>query len=101
MKRLFSRAETSRRKERQGPGLRGATVAIALLVLSGCASMAPEYTRPEAPVPSEWPSGPSYKDSAAKPGDRNAADITWQEFFIDGQLQQLIGLALENNRDLG
>jgi len=63
--------------------------------------MAPEYTRPEAPVPSEWPSGPSYKDSAAKPGDRNAADITWQEFFIDGQLQQLIGLALENNRDLG
>jgi outer membrane protein, multidrug efflux system len=100
MKRLFSNAETLRRKEKQDLGLRGVTVAIALLALSGCVSMAPEYTRPEAPVPSEWPSGASYKDSAAKPGDRSAADITWQEFFIDGQLQKLIALALENNRDL-
>ena len=52
---------------KQGFALRSAALAIALLVLSGCASMAPEYTRPEAPVPSEWPSGPAYKDNAAKP----------------------------------
>jgi multidrug efflux system outer membrane protein len=81
-------------------GLRGAAVAIALIVLSGCASMAPEYTRPEAPVPSEWPDGPAYKESAAEPGGRRAADITWQEFFIDKELQKLIALSLENNRDL-
>lgn len=81
-------------------GLHSATVAIVLLVLSGCASMAPKYTRPEAPVPSEWPSGPAYKESASKSGERNAADVTWQEFFIDEQLQKLITLALENNRDL-
>jgi len=74
--------------------------ALALLVLSGCASMAPEYTRPEAPVPSEWPTGPSYNVSAASPDDRSAADIPWQDFFIDGQLQTLISLALEKNRDL-
>jgi multidrug efflux system outer membrane protein len=80
--------------------LRAATIAIVLLVLSGCASMAPEYTRPEAPVPAEWPEGTAYRDSASKPGDRNAADITWQEFFIDKQLQNLVALALENNRDL-
>lgn len=100
MKRLFSKAETLRRNEKQVLGLRGLTVAIVLLVLSGCASMAPKYTRPEAPVPSEWPGGPAYKDNSAKPGDLVAADITWQEFFIDEQLQKLIVLALENNRDL-
>jgi len=77
-----------------------AAVAIALLILSGCASMAPKYARPEAPVPSEWPGGPAYKESVVKPGERGAADIIWQEFFIDEQLQKLIGLALENNRDL-
>ena len=96
----YNYSGTLRRKERQGLGHRGATVAIALLALSGCASMAPEYTRPEAPVASEWPSGPSYIDSAAKLGDRSAADIPWQEFFVDPKLQKLIALALENNRDL-
>jgi len=62
--------------------------------------MAPKYTRPEAPVPSEWPSGPAYKENAAKHGERSAAEISWQEFFIDRQLQKMIALALENNRDL-
>ena len=62
--------------------------------------MTPKYTRPEAPVPSGWPSGPAYKAGTANTGERNAADITWQEFFIDKQLQKLIALALENNRDL-
>jgi multidrug efflux system outer membrane protein len=100
MKSLFSNAETLRRKEEQGLGLRGAAFAIALLVLSGCASMAPKYTRPEAPVPSEWPSGPAYKTSTANAGERSATDITLQEFFIDKQMQKLIALALENNRDL-
>jgi multidrug efflux system outer membrane protein len=85
---------------KQDPGLRGATVALALLVLSGCASMAPEYTRPAAPVPAEWPSGPAYKDCAAKSADTAVGDIKWQEFFVNEQLQKLIALALENNRDL-
>ncbi len=85
---------------RRATRLRSAAIALALLVLSGCASMAPEYKRPAAPVPSAWPSGPSYKDSAAKPGDLSVADIAWQEYFIDGKLQELIGLAVENNRDL-
>lgn len=74
--------------------------AMVLLALSSCASMAPKYTRPEAPVPSEWPGGPAYKDSASKSADKAAADIKWQDFFINEQLQKLIALALENNRDL-
>jgi outer membrane protein, multidrug efflux system len=80
--------------------LRSAAVAIALLVLSGCASMAPNYTRPEAPVPDAWPSGAAYKDAAGKPGDVPAADITWHEFFVDERLQKVIERALMNNRDL-
>ena len=94
-----SKAKTMRKKIEKGFALRGVIVAVVLLVLSGC-TMAPKYTRPEAPVPSEWPSGPAYKAGTANTGERSAADITWQEFFIDKQLQKLIALALENNRDL-
>jgi multidrug efflux system outer membrane protein len=97
---VHGKSKTLREKIERGFTLLSAAVAIVLFVLSGCASMAPNYTRPEAPVPSEWPSGPAYKSSTADTGERSAADITWQEFFIDKQLQELISLALENNRDL-
>jgi len=99
MKRLYSNAQMLRRKEIKGLGLRGATVGIVLLALSSC-TMAPGYTRPDAPVPANWTNGPAYRDSAARPPDKAVADIKWQEFFINEQLQKLIALALENNRDL-
>ena len=69
----------------------------ALLCLDGC-TLAPGYARPEAPVPDAWPSGPAYKTQ--KPDSTVVADIPWQEFFVDPQLQKLIALALQNNRDL-
>jgi len=75
---------------------------IVLITLSVCmtgCTMAPKYTRPEAPVPSAWPSGPAYKEGTAT-AEKAAADIPWQEFFIDAKLRKLIALALENNRDL-
>ena len=71
-------------------------ILISLLLtglLAGCASMAPDYQRPEPPVPSEW-------GSAAGDGERNLADVGWREFFVDERLRQLIMLGLENNRDL-
>jgi len=68
--------------------------------LAGCATMAPKYEQPVAPVPAAWPSGPSYKDGAGAPAAKAVADIPWQEFFVDPQLRKLIALALENNRDL-
>ena len=92
-------AAALRRQEKQGPGIRSAAIAIALFALSAC-TMAPGYTRPEAPVASEWPSGPAYKETSASAGDLSAADIKWQEFFVHEQLQKLIALALQNNRDL-
>ena len=72
----------------------------ALLCLAGCATMAPKYSRPSAPVPAAWPTGAAYKANAAKPGDPVAAEVPWREFFVAPQLQKVIELALANNRDL-
>ncbi len=62
--------------------------------------MAPEYTRPEAPVPAAWPSGPAYKEPPPGATAPVAADVQWRQFFTDARLQQIIGMALQNNRDL-
>lgn len=70
-----------------------------LFTMAGCSTMAPKYSQPVAPVPADWPGGPAYKEGG-KPADRPLAEIGWQEFFVDPQLRKLIGLALENNRDL-
>ena len=73
----------------------------ALLCLNGCSTMAPKYSQPAAPVAAAWPSGPSYKDKdVTTTSDKAAAEIPWQEFFVNPQLRKLIALALENNRDL-
>jgi len=52
--------------------------------------MTPEYHRPPAPVPAQWPSGASGQ----------AARLDWHGFFPDARLQGLISAALDNNRDL-
>jgi len=66
--------------------------------LGGC-TLAPTYTRPEAPVPAAWPGGPAAGPQAVKPGEA-AADTPWRDFFVDERLRQVIDLALANNRDL-
>lgn len=63
--------------------------------LTAC-SMAPKYVRPELPVPASWPAGDAYlrQNEAALPA------VTYRDIFRDPRLQQLIDLALLNNRDL-
>jgi len=56
--------------------------------------MAPKYERPAAPVESSFP------DTAGVPGGASVGDISWHTFFANPNLKQLIGIALENNRDL-
>ncbi|VVO41951.1 efflux RND transporter outer membrane subunit EmhC [Pseudomonas fluorescens] len=73
------------------------SIAIAALVLSGC-SLIPDYQRPEAPVAGQYPQGPAY--SPAQAPAQAAAEQGWKQFFHDPALQQLIQVALENNRDL-
>ncbi|MDD2733754.1 MAG: efflux transporter outer membrane subunit [Desulfuromonadaceae bacterium] len=67
-----------------------------LLSLTGCATMAPKYEQPAAPVPAVW----SGSNSTPAEGQHTVADIPWQEFFVDKQLAALIEQALKNNRDL-
>jgi multidrug efflux system outer membrane protein len=75
------------------------------IVPAGC-TMAPKYTRPKAPVPAEWPNGAAYQAgqrSPSAPAATNVPEVSqlrWQEFFSDEKLQQIIGMALTNNRDL-
>ena len=63
-------------------------------LLAGC-TMIPDYHRPDMPVPEAW-------DSPAQTALRtgSAASIGWSTFFSEPHLQNLISLALSNNRDL-
>ena len=70
-----------------------------LVCLGGCA-MIPKYTRPEAPVPTDWPSGSAYGGNRSAPDAPIAADLRWRDFFTDERLQKIIETALQNNRDL-
>ena len=68
--------------------------------LGGC-SLAPKYTRPQAPIPAQWPRGEAYKEAKAMPGAvKEVPDLKWQEFFADQNLKKIIAMALANNRDL-
>ncbi|MCD7098053.1 efflux transporter outer membrane subunit [Stenotrophomonas sp. MMGLT7] len=80
---------------RRTPAAHALLAAACLAVLSGCASMAPRYARPDAPVPQDFGALPA-ADAAAVP----VAELDWRQVFLDPQLQQVIALALDNNRDL-
>lgn len=72
---------------------------IALAALAGC-TLAPPYERPAPPISASYPSGDAYAaDPPPTPGERLAADLGWRDFFQDPLLQQLIEIALANNRD--
>jgi outer membrane protein, multidrug efflux system len=83
-------------------------IAVAAALLAGC-TMAPWYHRPEAPVSQSFPQGGVYATQPGQPGGAPngrsangaaATDIGWRDFFVDQRLQQLIAIALKNNRDL-
>jgi multidrug efflux system outer membrane protein len=74
---------------------------VALAAALGACSLMPAYQRPASPVPAAFPltrSSDAAPDAATSAA--TAADIGWRDFFADPRLQQLIGLALDNNRDL-
>ena len=63
------------------------------LLASGC-SFIPTLERPALPV------AESYAVANENTGGVAAADLPWQQFYTDPRLQQVIQLALDNNRDL-
>ncbi|MDY0040387.1 MAG: TolC family protein [Desulforhabdus sp.] len=78
---------------------RSVLMALVVVFLTGC-TMIPKYTRPEAPVPETWPTGPAYKDTESGQGASAVDDLQWRQFFRDKRLQKVIETALQNNRDL-
>jgi multidrug efflux system outer membrane protein len=75
-------------------------MAAAALAVSACATLAPKYVRPAAPVPAAWPQGAAYAPAAEAPGGVTAGDERWRDVFTDPKLQAIIAQALANNRDL-
>lgn len=82
---------------------------VAALVLAGC-SFVPAYERPALPVATDWPIPPTglgvvtpqelAQANAANQPVVPAAGVGWRQFYQSAELQQLIELALANNRDL-
>ena len=75
--------------------------ALLLVVLNGC-TMAPKYQRPMLPVADTFP---DFNGRQAEPSEegrsiRKVSELGWRDVFTDPVLQQLIGTALRNNRDL-
>src|SRR5262245_8578208 len=70
---------------------RALTLALAV-VSAGCA-MGPDYKRPPVTTPEAWRTVPA--DQA-----NSLANTPWWEVFNDAQLQDLIKIALEENKDL-
>ena len=71
---------------------------FAASLLLGACTLAPDYERPGAPIPQNWPSGPAYGKAAEKGVD--LAELGWRDFFLSDTMRGLIEQALENNRDL-
>ncbi len=80
------------RARRLLPGL------IGLSVLAGCTSLAPEYKRPPAPIPAQFPVDSTHPEEYAE--GPAAAELAWADYFTEPGLQDLIARALANNRDL-
>lgn len=68
---------------------------VAGLGLAGCVNLAPEYTRPEAPVPARLTA-----PEGAGPAAADWALADWRGFIIDTRLRDVVALALAHNRDL-
>tara|TARA_B100000678_G_scaffold90504_1_gene75358 strand:- start:2416 stop:3840 length:1425 start_codon:yes stop_codon:yes gene_type:complete len=67
-------------------------VSVGALALSGCMNLAPVYDRPEPPIPAELPGD--------QPGVAFDDLLAWEQVFLAPQLRELIGLSLQENRDL-
>lgn len=74
--------------------LRIAPTVLTVLLVAGCVSMAPHYSRPDLPVPT------TYAVPNTGPAGLAASGVSWRSYFSDPTLRQLIDTALANNRDL-
>ena len=73
--------------------MRKTLLAIAIsTALAGCASVGPDYQRPETPTPEQW------RINIQQAND--LANTRWWEQFQDPVLNELIQIALQENKDV-
>lgn len=72
--------------------MRGLILFLTLCMLAGCASLAPERSRPDMPVPAAWENATLLGMDMQQSG--------WRNVFRDSALQELIATALQENRNL-
>ncbi|NLW80317.1 MAG: efflux transporter outer membrane subunit [Desulfovibrionales bacterium] len=68
---------------------------LMLMILTGCASLAPERERPDMPVPGDWLERAQFNATGSDVGQ-----LGWRDVFLDPALQELISTALNENRSL-
>lgn len=69
----------------------GLAALVALAAPLGCATLAPDYQRPPAPVPASLPGGT---------GTASAAGVPWRDFVREPRLRRVIDQALAQSRTL-
>jgi len=79
--------------------LKTIAAAISAALLAGCSLQEP-YVRPDTTAQPAYPAGSAYPGAGATSNTTAAADTGWAEFLGDPALRRLVGIALENNRDL-
>ncbi len=70
----------------------GMSVLVLAAALAGCSTVGKDYVRPEIPVPTQWQ---GLKVDAAE-----AVNLRWWEAFGDARLNELVGIAVAENKDL-
>lgn len=92
--------------------------AVAMSLLAGCGLLVPKLPPQQSAIPAEWPLPPTTGTGLELPAPATTAadnqpttdntpaagvataDMGWRDFFVDPRLEELIALALANNRDL-
>jgi len=75
---------------------------VIVFSLYGC-TLAPQYTRPDFPAPSNWPAYATYvhiENAADEDSTPPAVGLSWREIIPDERLKKIIEISLLNNRDL-
>ena len=68
------------------------TPLLCLSLLAGCANLAPDYARPESPVPATFDGQPALAPAVG--------ELDWQRVITNARLKKTIDVALANNRNL-
>lgn len=66
--------------------------------LAAC-SLNPDYQRPAAPIPANYSASEAGVEGQSAAAISQPAPSSWEQYFTEPELQQLIRTALENNRD--